>query len=192
MFINDQLTLPFLISLHLSLHLSKKYALLSVYFFSYAKNTMKFINIILPAIMMLTCSLPINSTAQNREDAIIGKWMSSENNLAVEVYKQKNDFRARVIWFDDSDDKSKPMNTRLDEKNHDKVLRRRKIIGMEALRNLQYSKNDDEWQHGIIYDSSSGKEWDAKAWINEDGLLKVRGYWHFAIFGQNITFKKII
>ena len=142
--------------------------------------------------MMLACSMSIQSTAQGRQDAIIGKWMSSENNLAVEVYKQKNDFKARVIWFDDSDDKSKPMNARLDEKNHDKVLRRRKIIGMEALRNLQYSKNDDEWQHGIIYDSSSGKEWDAKAWINKDGLLKVRGYWHFSIFGQNLTFKKII
>lgn len=146
-------------------------------------------------IIFLNCIIastgPLYCNAQSYEDAIIGKWMSAENNLAVEVYKQNNDFKARVIWFDDTDDKTKPMNERLDEKNHDKVLRTRKIIGMEALRNLQYNKDDGEWQHGIIYDSSSGKEWDAKAWITNAGLLKVRGYWHFAIFGQNMTFKKI-
>jgi uncharacterized protein (DUF2147 family) len=110
--------------------------------------------------------------AQNREDAIVGKWMSSDNNLEVEIYKDNAEFKARVIWFDDTDDKSKPMNERLDEKNNNKALRTRKIIG-------------------IIYDSSSGKEWNAKAWLTDEGLLKVRGYWHFSIFGQNMTFKKV-
>lgn len=129
--------------------------------------------------------------AQNREDAITGKWMSSDDNLEVEIYKVNTDFKARVIWFDDTDDKSKPMNERLDEKNNNKVLRNRKIIGMEALRDLKYNKSDDEWQNGIIYDSSSGKEWNAKAWLTDEGLLKVRGYWHFSLFGQNMTFKKV-
>ena len=78
-----------------------------------------------------------NLHAQNREDAITGRWMSSDNNLEVEVYKDNTDFKARVIWFDDSDDKSKPMNERLDEKNNNKALRSRKIIGMEALWNLK-------------------------------------------------------
>ncbi|MEO5944739.1 MAG: DUF2147 domain-containing protein [Ferruginibacter sp.] len=129
--------------------------------------------------------------AQSREDAIAGKWMSSDNNLEVEIYKANKDFKAKVIWFDDTDDKSKPMNERLDEKNKDKALRTRKIIGMEALRNLTYNKEDDEWLDGIIYDSSSGKEWNAKAWLTDEGLLKVRGYWHFSVFGQNMTFKKV-
>ncbi len=44
---------------------------------------------------------------------------------------------------------------------------------------------------GVIYDSSSGKEWDAKAWINNAGLLKVRGYWNFPIFGETMSFKRI-
>jgi uncharacterized protein (DUF2147 family) len=117
--------------------------------------------------------------------------MSSDNNLEVEIYRTQADFKAKVIWFDDTDDKTKPMNERLDEKNHDKALRTRKIIGMEALRNLKYNEDDDEWQDGIIYDSSTGKEWNAKAWLTDDATLKVRGYWHFTLFGQNMTFKKI-
>ncbi|MBS1495370.1 MAG: DUF2147 domain-containing protein [Bacteroidetes bacterium] len=141
--------------------------------------------------LLLTFIITQNIFAQNREDAITGKWMSSENNLEVEVYKVNTEFKARVIWFDDSDDKSKPMNERLDEKNSNKALRSRKIIGMEALRNLKYNTDDDEWQDGVIYDSSTGKEWNAKAWLTDKGLLKVRGYWHFSIFGQNMTFIKV-
>lgn len=129
--------------------------------------------------------------AQNQANTIMGKWMSSENNLEVEVFKQGNEFKGRLLWFDDSDDKTKPVNVRLDEKNHDKALRIRKLIGIEVLHNLQYNPGDDEWQDGIIYDGSSGKEWDAKAWINTDGLLKVRGYWHFSIFGQTMSFKRV-
>ena len=151
---------------------------------------MNFIKIILTTLIM-AYGWPLHSNAQNPQDEIIGKWMSSENNLVVEVYKQNNDFKAKVIWFDDTDDKNKPMNTRLDEKNHNKALRSRKIIGMESVSGMHYNKADAEWQHGTIYDGRSGKEWNAKAWINEEGLLKVRGYWHFPIFGQNMTFKKV-
>ncbi|MEP6711573.1 MAG: DUF2147 domain-containing protein [Ferruginibacter sp.] len=193
MFINQQLTQPFLIRLQLT-YTAKTETPCKIFslmlFTSQKKVRIGFIKAMLFAVIMVGVC-PLYSTAQNNEDAIVGRWMSSENNIAVEVYKQTQDFKAIVIWFDDTDDKSKPMNERLDEKNHDKNLRTRKIIGMEALRGLKYSKEDAEWQHGIIYDSSSGKEWDAKAWINNDGLLKVRGYWHFAIFGENMTFKRM-
>lgn len=142
-------------------------------------------------ICMLCNCFVTTVTAQQKKDAITGKWMSTENNLEVEVFKQNEEFKARLLWFDDSDDKSKPTNSRLDEKNHDKTLRNRKLVGIEVLRGLQYNEADDEWQGGIIYDSSSGKNWDAKAWINSSGQLKVRGYWNFPIFGETMSFKKI-
>jgi len=124
-------------------------------------------------------------------DNIVGKWMNTENNLEVEIFKTGNEFRAKVIWFDDSDDKSQPMDVRCDTKNADKKLRTRKIIGLEVMRGLIYNANNDNWEGGRIYDSSSGKNWDANAWIMEDGMLKVRGYWHFLFLGQNIFFKKV-
>lgn len=124
-------------------------------------------------------------------DRIVGKWITSEDkNLIVQVFKSGNEFRAIVLWFDDSDDKSKPMGTRCDVKNPDKDLRSRKLIGLQVLRGLTYNADDDEWQDGHIYDPSSGKEYNAKAWLTSDGCLKVRGYWHFEIFGQNMCFSK--
>jgi len=117
--------------------------------------------------------------------------MSEEDNLEVEVFKEAGQFKAKVLWFDDSDDKTKPWNTRTDEKNPKRELRSRKIVGMEVLSGLTYDEDDDEWIDGTIYDSKSGKEWSSKCWINKDNLLKVRGYWLVSLFGETMTFKKI-
>ena len=127
----------------------------------------------------------------NNAGAITNKWMSEENNLEVEIFKTGNEYKARVIWFDDSDDKSSPMAERRDKKNPDKALRNRKIIGMEVMHGLFYNTDDNEWEDGRIYDSSTGKDWNVKAWLSKDGILKVRGYWHFSIFGQTMSFKKV-
>jgi uncharacterized protein (DUF2147 family) len=127
-------------------------------------------------IFLLTGTLGVSANAQQKADAIAGKWMNTENNLEVEVFRQHSEYKARLLWFDDSDDKTKPTATRLDEKNHDKTLRNRKLVGIEVLHGLLYNIKDDEWQDGIIYDSSSGKNWDAKAWINTAGILKQQVY----------------
>lgn len=124
-------------------------------------------------------------------DAIAGKWMSAENNLEVEVYRAGDSYKARVLWFDDTDNKGRPMDVRQDTKNPDKTLRSRKIIGLIVMYGLTYNADDEEWQGGHIYDPSSGKEWNSKAWINAEGVLRVRGYWHFSLFGQTMSFKKI-
>ena len=133
----------------------------------------------------------LNSSAQGNPDIILGKWTTIEGNLQVEVYKQNNDFKAKVIWFKDTDDKSRPMNERRDEKNPDKTLRSRKWIGMEVLRNLRYYPEDNEWEDGKIYDSNMGKEWSSEVWMTKDNLLKVKGYWLFKFISQTKTFRRI-
>lgn len=142
-------------------------------------------------VLLLYPLYSFKNTASNATDAILGKWMNSEdNNLEVEVYKSGNEYKAKIIWFDDTDDKTRPMAVRCDTKNPDKTLRTRKIIGLEVMHGLVYNEDDDEWEDGRIYDASTGKEWNAKAWINKDGSLKVRGYWHLEFLGQNMCFKK--
>lgn len=132
------------------------------------------------------------TTAQTKEDAITGKWMSAEGNLMVQVYKSGNEFKAKVLWFDDTDDKSRPYYTRYDTKNPDNSLRSKKILGMEVMHGLVYNASDEEWQDGRIYDASSGKDWNAKAWLTKEGCLKVRGFWHFEFLGQTMCFKKVL
>ena len=130
-------------------------------------------------------------TAQTKQDMILGIWMSTENKLMVQVYKVNNIFKAKVLWFNDTDDKSKPYTIRTDEKNPDKSLRNRKLLGLEVLQGLIYNAEEDKWENGRIYDAKSGKTWDACIAITDEHLLKVRGFWHFEFFGETIKFKRI-
>ncbi|MVN23337.1 DUF2147 domain-containing protein [Mucilaginibacter arboris] len=126
-------------------------------------------------------------------DKICGKWMSEEKNCIVNVYKSGNEFGAKLMWFNDSDDKSQPMNARTDYKNPDPTLRKRKLIGMEVLENLTYNPATNSWENGIIYDAKSGHKWSSAASLaaNNTNILKVTGYWHFKFLGKTMTFNRM-
>ncbi len=135
-------------------------------------------------------NISVSPNQDNKEDAIIGKWITVEKSVEIEVYKAANKFRARIIWFK-IQDTTRPMNTRMDEKKPYPSLRTRKWLGMEVLRNLKYNAEDDEWQDGIIYEPRHGREWDSIAWINKAGFLKVKGYWLFKWISETLTFEKV-
>ena len=140
-------------------------------------------------VLLFNFLISINCAGQNNCNAILGKWITADHRLIIEVYSQNNDFKAKIIWFEDVNDTI--MYERLDEKNPDKTLRTRKWIGMEVLRNLHYDAENDEWTDGIIYDARHGKEWNSEAWINKDHFLKVKGYWVFTFICETLTFKRI-
>lgn len=142
--------------------------------------------IILPLLLSLTSM----HTAKWNENDITGKWMNADKNLEVEIYRYDNEFRAKVTWFDDSDDKTHPLNERTDINNPDKNLRSRKIVGMEIMQGLKYTAAQGNWISGLIYDPSSGKKWNACAQLLSTECLKVRGFWHIELLGQNIIFYK--
>ncbi len=129
--------------------------------------------------------------AQNQENAILGKWESTEKNLIVDVYKQGDSYRAKVDWFYDEDDTITPINQRLDIKNPNKDLRSRKILGMNVLSDLIYNPKQKRWVNGKIYDSSSGKTWSSTVWLTDASTLNVRGYYIFRFFGKTLVFKRV-
>ena len=134
----------------------------------------------------------LKAASQNNPDKIVGDWMSAENNMAVEIYKAGNFYEAKVIWVDNSSDKSTPMNAKYDFRNPDEALRKRKIIGLVVMNGLMYNEQNNDWEQGKIYDPHSGKYWNAKASLTKDGLLSVRGYWGFQLLGKDLLFKKIL
>lgn len=138
--------------------------------------------------LLIVTSIGRTASAQNR-DRICGKWMSSEENLTVEVYRAGDQFKARIVWF--KDDPSLPMEEWRDKNNPNPALRSRRILGMDVLSALKYDADDRAWEDGLVYDAKHGKDWNASAYIDDHGLLRVRGYWHFKIFGKTMTFKRI-
>lgn len=134
----------------------------------------------------------LKAASQNNADRIVGQWMSAENNMAVEIYKTGKFYEAKVIWVDNSNDKSTSMNAGYDTRNPDETLRKRKIIGLVVMNSLMYNEENNDWEEGQIYDPHSGKYWNAKASLTKDGLLRVRGYWGYQLLGKDIFFKKIL
>lgn len=142
-------------------------------------------------IFFLSLYLGVIMTQINPPDAILGKWETTKNNLIVEVYKDHEKYKAKVIWFKNTNEEHNPSAQWRDEKNPDKALRERKILGMEVMQNLMYDPVENRWERGEIYDSTTGRTWSSSAWISPAGLLEVRGYWHFEFIGQTLAFKKI-
>lgn len=124
-------------------------------------------------------------------DKICGKWISEQKNCIVQVYRNGNEFNAKLVWFDDSDDRSQAMNVRTDYKNPDPALRNRKLIGMEVLEDLTYNPGSKTWENGMIYDAKSGKKWSSAAALTANNTLKVTGYWHFKFLGKTMVFNRM-
>ncbi len=134
----------------------------------------------------------LSAEAQINPDAIVGRWVAlPKKNFIVEVFKSSNQYKAKIAWFKDTDDKSKPMKVRTDEKNPDPALRKRKLIGLEVLNNLVFNPKTNQWESGKIYDAKSGRIWDSSASLAYDGTLQVRGFWHFEFIGRNMSFKRV-
>jgi uncharacterized protein (DUF2147 family) len=129
--------------------------------------------------------------AQTNKDDVLGKWISTDKSVAVQVYRQGNDFKAKVIWFDERLGSGTPMNSRHDTHNPDEKLRTRKVIGMDILNGLNFNSANQRWENGKIYDASSGRTWDTFAEINDDGKLYVRGFWKFSWIGKSLYFTRI-
>jgi len=127
------------------------------------------------------------SRAQNTPDAILGTWVTAAGNCKIEVYKQKDEFKAKIVWL--KEDKN-GMSDYMDIKNPDPALRTRKLLGMDVVHGLHYDPDENEYVDGVIYDARNGKKWDSVAWLTDDSLLKVKGYWVFKFLSQTNTFKR--
>lgn len=130
----------------------------------------------------------LNVFCQNKKDDILGKWVATDKSVAVNVYKEGNAFKAKVIWFDERLGSGSPMNSRVDSYNPDSNLRHRKIIGMDILEGLQFNSEKQRYENGKIYDASSGRVWDAYVEIKEGSRLCVRGFWKWPWIGKTLYF----
>lgn len=134
---------------------------------------------------------PILFFSQSKADAILGKWMATDKSVKVEIYKVNNDYRAKILWFNDKLGSGKPMNSRHDTANPNPKLRSRKIIGMEILSDLEYNAKKNMWENGKIYDAYYGRTWDSAGWLLPDGKLKVRGFWKIQMIGKSLYFYRV-
>ena len=49
------------------------------------------------------------SQSQLKADDLLGNWIATDNSVAVKVYQINNEYRAKVLWFDEKLGSGKPM-----------------------------------------------------------------------------------
>lgn len=141
-------------------------------------------------IAFIICTTVV-SPAQDLKPAyrICGKWENTEKSLIIRVYVERGEFKAKILWYADTE--GKPLDYWTDQHNPNPALRNRKILGLQILRNLKYHPKTNSWENGMVYDSRHGKEWNSSAYIDKNGRLRVRGYWHFKFIGKTMTFFRV-
>jgi uncharacterized protein (DUF2147 family) len=140
--------------------------------------------------LMLYTGTTKNITTVAASDQICGRWQNEDKNLIVQIYRESNEFKAKIVWFDNGEGEES-MNRRTDIHNPNPALRNRKIIGINVLEDLEYDPQSQSWEDGIIYDASNGRQWSSSAKMNKDGSLKVKGYWKYKFIGKSITFRRV-
>ncbi len=125
--------------------------------------------------------------AQNGADAILGTWITTAGNCKIQVYKQSEEFKAKIIWL--KEDKNGNSDYK-DEKNPNPALRSNKLLGMDVVNGLRYDGDENEYVDGVIYDARNGKKWNSVVWLTDDNLLKIKGYWVFKFLSATSTFRR--
>lgn len=143
------------------------------------------------AIALLTTFLPASAFAQaaGGGDAILGTWKANEKVLTIEVYKQGQEYHARIVSFTDHHN-GLPAAQRTDDKNPDPALRSRKLIGTDVLSGLKYSSGSKSWTGGKIYNAGSGSTYSANVELVNPGKLSVRAYKGVSLIGKTLTFHR--
>ena len=107
-------------------------------------------------------------------DAILGTYINDKQTAHIEFFREEDRYFGRIVWH--KEDKK-------DANNPDPDLRDRPLVGLVLLRDFVYDPDEKEWADGSVYAPDDGNVYSGYLWL-EDGVLKMRGYVGFPIFGR--------
>jgi len=115
----------------------------------------------------------LSSYAQ-KADKIVGVWWNDEKTTKIEVEKKDGKYIGTIVYM--IPEKYENGQPPKDDENPDEALRDRSLIGLQILEGFVYSPEKEEWNTGRIYDPKSGKTYDCYGWMENDDLLKLKGF----------------
>ena len=127
--------------------------------------------------------LSINLFSQKE---ITGLWLNQDNDAEIKITQKQNKYYGEITWLlKPNNEKGHPKK---DTKNPDPQKQNQKILGLEIIKNLEFSKK--EWSKGTIYDPKTGKTYKLYAKI-KDKKLHLRGYVGVSLIGKTNTWTRV-
>ena len=126
--------------------------------------------------LFFVCAFTVfQASAQNE---ILGFWMNEDKDAIIEIYENNRIFNGRIVWLKDSlDSFGQPVR---DVFNDRSSLRSRKVMGTDMLMGFIYT--DEAWRKGEIYNYKSGNDYNGKITLDDDGNLRLKGYYSILFF----------
>lgn len=123
---------------------------------------------------LLLMGLYVLTGVAQEADKITGIWWNDEKTTKIKVEKESGKYIGTIVYI--IPEKYENGQPPKDENNPDENLCDRSLIGLQILESLEYNAKEKEWNNGQIYDPKSGKTYDCYAWLENDDLLKLKGY----------------
>ena len=128
-------------------------------------------------------------------DVILGKWLSQQKNVGIEIYRHNGKYSGRIAWFKEptyrlTDSKGMGGKTRIDRENPDTAKRNRPLLGINLIWDFVFSGNQ-LWENGFIYDPLYGNTYSGTISLEPPDTLKVRAYMLFTLFGKTEILNRV-
>lgn len=130
--------------------------------------------------MILLLPLFLYSSNFSRDD-VKGIWLTQKKDGKFEIFERNGKFYGKLIWG--------KTPGKLDDKNPDPKLRKRKLVGSEILTGFEW--DGDQWVDGEIYDPREGDFYSCEMWLEDKNTLKIRGYVGISLFGKTVTWTRV-
>lgn len=131
---------------------------------------------LIATLMCFNIALPAWAT---EESDIFGRYWNPDRDGIVEIYSEGDAVHGRVIWS------ATPL---IDEKNRDKTLRGRDMLGVPFLTGFRFD-GEARWTGGRVYAPDNGRTYRGRLWL-EGGDLKMRGFVGVSALGRTATFQR--
>lgn len=138
-------------------------------------------------VLLAVITLSSLTFPKDNPDAIVGLWKNGEGTGVVQIYKKGDEYFGRIVWLKVANDEAG--NPRTDVNNPEEGMRKRRLKGMENLRNFKYI-GDEKWEDGQIYDPKTGNDYSCEMTLVNENTLEVRGYIGVSLFGRTDVWKR--
>lgn len=118
---------------------------------------------------------------------LIGDWEVSEKTAVIRFFADGNKFFGMTAWMGKPKDEHGKLRT--DIKNPDPAKRSKPLLGALLCKNFSY-EGDGVWSGGTIYDSRSGRTYNAKITMKDHNTIVLRGYIGISLIGGSTTWTR--
>lgn len=134
---------------------------------------------------LLAVSVPVHA---KNPDTIMGRWLSQQKNVGIEIYRINGTYYGRISWFKEpnyrlTDVKGMGGKPRIDRENPDPAKRSRLLMGIDLMWGFTFSGNQI-WENGFVYDPVYGNTYSGKITFEPPDTIKVKGYMLHEWFGR--------